>query len=158
MDNLHKELKQLKDEIFNNNLDTKTEDHASVNRILKLDDINNELKEVLILLTNNYTAELQAIRHHQVKSLMAIIDSDISLLNKYKEILIKLDNVEKTVDTVLNDDKFSFFNIIKYIGTGMVVITFLTLLYHHEPVGVSKAIDAVKTFLGIGVDVIKDFD
>jgi hypothetical protein len=121
---------------------------------MRLKDTDNELKEALVLLTNNYTAELQAIRHHQVKSLISVIDSDIALLNKYKEILIKLDNIQESISS----NKFSFRNIVKSIGVGMVVITFFTALYHYEPEAVTKAVDAVKSFSSIGVRVIKDFD
>jgi len=143
MDKIEEKLYTLKDEFFNSTLETKTEDNASINNILKIKDVDDSLKETLVLLTNNYTAELQAIRHHQIRSLIKIIDTDIEVLNKYKEILKELES--------LKEDKklFTFKNISKWIGGGLGVILFMVILYHFEPVAVDKALTAIKDIVNL---------
>jgi len=151
LDNIHNNFNKLKDDLFNNTLESRTEENISVNKILSLKNIDENLKEALILLTNNYTAELQAIRHHQVKSLMSIIDNDIAILNKYKEILIAVDNLKKATKKPV----LTFKNVLRTLGVVMGMTLFLTVLYHYEPVAVSKAITAVKDFLGFGTMLFK---
>jgi len=151
MDVIDDKLSKLKESIFNTSLESRTEDNASVNKIMQLDNIDNDLKEALVLLTNNYTAELQAIRHHQVRSLISIIDLDIATLNKYKQIIISVDNLKKNVKPPV----ITFKNIIRTLSVVMTMTLFFTILYHYEPVAVDKSIEAIKSFIGIGIKIIK---
>jgi len=144
-------LSKLKEDLFNSALESRTEENASINKILGLKNIDDDLKEALILLTNNYTAELQAIRHHQVKSLMSIIDNDIATLNKYKEILMIVDGIKASTKKPV----LTFKNVLRTLGVVMGMILFFTTLYHFEPVAVSKAVHAVKDFLGFGTTIFK---
>jgi len=151
MDIIDDKLNKLKESIFNTSLESRTDDSASVNNILRLENISADLKEALILLTNNYTAELQAMRHHQVRSLITIIDLDIATLNKYKQLIITVDSLKKgTKNQVL-----TFKNIVRSIGVVMVTTLFFTVLYHYEPVAVDKSVEAIKSFIGIGSKIIK---
>ena len=154
MDNIHNNFNKLKDDLFNNTLESRTEENISVNKILSLKNIDENLKEALILLTNNYTAELQAIRHHQVKSLMSIIDNDIAILNKYKEVLAAVDSLKKSTE----EPVLTFKNVLRTLGVVMGMTLFLTLLYHFEPVAISKAIAAVKDIIEFGTTTFKDLD
>ena len=154
MDNIHNNLKKLKDDLFNNTLGSRTEENISVTKLLSLKNVDEHLKEALILLTNNYTAELQAIRHHQVKSLMSIIDNDIAILNKYKEVLAAVDSLKKSTE----EPVLTFKNVLRTLGVVMGMTLFLTLLYHFEPVAISKAIAAVKDIIEFGTTTFKDLD
>ena len=138
MTDIESKLNTLKDGIFESNLGSATDDNVSLNRIIKLKDVNDELKEALILLTNNYTAELQAIKNHQVKTLVSIIDADISILNKYKNVLIEVDAIKDH----RKKPKLTWANTYKITGLVIGILATFTLLYHIEPAAFEKAITA----------------
>ena len=148
MTDIENKLNTLKDGIFESNLDSATDDNVSLNRIIKLRDVDADLKEALILLTNNYTAELQAIKNHQVKTLVSIIDTDISILHKYKNVLIEVNAIKAHS----KKPKLTWANTYKITGLVIGVLVSFTLLYHLEPTAFDKAILA---FVHMADDVSK---
>jgi len=147
MDTVQDKLKKLKDDFFSLNLESKTEEGVSIANIMKIDDVSMELKEALILLTNNYTAELQAIRNHQVRSLIKIIDTDLELLEKLRSALKDLEEIKQE----RSESLFSYNNIKRYLMLGGGVILFLTILYHIEPTAVDKALEGIKNIFSYGI-------
>jgi len=150
MEDINKKLFELKENIFNTTMESRTEENASVNKLIAMDSIDRELKEILILLTNNYTAELQAIRHHHVRSLIHIIDLDMALLNKYKEMLVEVEKLKEEKEAKL----FTYKNALKGMSVVFTTTLFFTILYHLEPVAVEKAVSAMHSLLTLGLKAL----
>lgn len=84
MDKIKENLIKLKDELYELHMDKNDDDFI---KLVKLHDINDELYETLILIHSNCKDEMQAVKNGQIRMLTKMIDYDIELLTKYKEML-----------------------------------------------------------------------
>jgi hypothetical protein len=130
MEEIKKNLKKLKDDIYNLHNETNNEDFTN-------------------LVHSNYKSELQEIKKYQIRTLNKIIDNDIEIINKLKNelLLIKSEiNVKKKNNLLLNTGIFFIIFLISIIvvwvlytkDSGMFVwlgkvIENLTKVYFEKP-------------------------
>jgi hypothetical protein len=147
MEEIKKNLKKLKDDIYNLHNETNNEDFTNLVKLSS--DMELELYETLILLHSNYKSELQEIKKYQIRTLNKIIDNDIEIINKLKNelLLIKSEiNVKKKNNLLLNTGIFFIIFLISIIvvwvlytkDSGMFVwlgkvIENLTKVYFEKP-------------------------
>jgi len=135
MSNILDRIDKLRDEIFMESLRTKTEENYTLTKIVKSKTIDKDLKEALILISNNYAAELQSLKHYNVTNFIKVLELKKEMLN-YLE---RSSNKKKPV--------FTWRNIIFSISLFFISLLILILFTHFFP---SETKESVEHLSNIG--------
>jgi len=144
MDNIKDKLISLKDEFYNIQLDNNDNDFI---KLVKLKDVSDELYETLILIHSNYKAEIQSVKTNNYRMLTKLIDTNIDLLNRYKEIINEL--------RPKNDNKISFItpkNIALILGSVSLFIVSIWTLFTINPDAAKFTSELLKTITNININ------
>jgi len=154
MIDVENELNKIRDEIYN--INTNVKDSSDLYLALsKVNSLEEELHEVLILMYSNYQSELHALKHHHLVHISKLIDSTIVILNEVKLLHTKLDdtmiNASKKIkkDTGKPSILADIFNKIPGFAYGAVVIAIsiaiVWTLYHFDKKAADDATNTIAT-------------
>ena len=77
MEKIVDELKEIKQTIFNNFFDQSNINNNAFNKLIVLQNLDDDLKETLILLDSNYITELEVIKKVNYKALDQLVSNNI---------------------------------------------------------------------------------
>ena len=82
MQEIKKKLKMIRDELLDANMAGDDDDYG---RLVKLENIDEELYQTLLMIHQNYKAEFQAMRSGNLRTISKIIDSNIDAIDAFEE-------------------------------------------------------------------------
>lgn len=98
MEKIVDDLKSIKETIFNNFFDqSNNANNSAFNKLIVLQNLDDDLKETLILLHSNYITELEVIKKVNYKALDQLVTNN---LEAYRFIFEKDDQLAKLVDSM----------------------------------------------------------
>lgn len=101
-----KELNRIKDKIYDVKESTPSGDIFK--NLIKLNNIESELYEILVLLYSNNKAELDAIKYNHLTHSSKIIDSSVSIVNKLVTVLNEIEYIKEiTISNTLDIKKLT---------------------------------------------------
>ena len=100
MDDIHEDLKVLREYLYDAHLEDGGTD-INFTSLVTMETQSPELKEIIILLHSNYTGEFQAIKQHNLRVHLKLLDNQDAA---FKKVIDKIMENSKTRDK----NKFSF--------------------------------------------------
>ncbi len=143
MENIKQDLNKIKDYLYESHLEvTMSKDFDS---LIKLKNVNDELRETLILLHSNYKAEFQAIKNHNFRVLLSIVDTQATafdkVIKKQEEMSGLLDNIVKSKTS----KTLSFIRIIILLSGGSIFLIVMFFLFNSDKETGKLIIELIKS-------------
>lgn len=149
MDKVVSDLKLIKATIFDSYFDQNNNgDNRAFNKLLVLQNLDEGLKETLVLLHSNYMAELETIKRYNYKALDKILDNNLdayhAMSEKDKQLSSLFESLEK------KQPKLSTSRVIMFITIMICITGFLTVMFYlfaSDKEAGKMIMDLVKMFL-----------
>lgn len=126
MENISEDYSKIKDYLYEAHMQVTA--GSEFNSLVKLKNVDPELRETLILLHSNYKAEFQAIKNHNFRVLLSVVDTQSAAFNK----IVSSQKSTSIAINLLADEKKSKFKtrlmilaLIALVGTFMVSMLYL---------------------------------
>jgi len=153
IENIITELTHIKDKLYD--LQESTSSENIFKDLVKLNNIETELYEILILLYSNNKAELDLVKHNHMTHSSKIVDSSINIANKISLLKKDLDHLETKVEehttqlSKLNTSSKKNTLKVVLIFFGMGLITFIIFMFsiHYFPEETSKMLEFILSAL-----------
>lgn len=124
MDSIRTDLNKIKDYLYETHLEiTMSKDFDN---LIKLKSVNDELRETLILLHSNYKAEFQAIKNHNFRVLLSIVDTQAIAFDK---VITKQAEMSKIIDDVVKTKKGKTINVVKILTLLAGIASFIVVIF-----------------------------
>lgn len=142
--NFKEYIKSIKDELYNMQIENKTED---IHHILKIRGIPAETQQTLLLLFSNIKADMQLIKSFQLRSLGKMTDVSLEIVGELEDSRERHKKDVELLQKEIDNNKLS--KLAKtLIGAGGVIL-FLMTLYTIAPDAAKWAVSETKEiFLG----------
>jgi len=137
MDTVERDFKKIKDEIYDE-MEKMKDDSAVLKNLYKINNVDEELQEIIILLYSNYKSELDLLNRTQYVNVNKIVDANIKLLERLKILLNKQNNPKKGFLSNFTNVP----NLVKIVGSIVVGIGTIVILREVFP----ESTDAVIHF------------
>lgn len=133
-------LNSIKEEIYSAHIDKSDEDFV---RLIKLNNIDKELFEVLILIHSNYKAEMQNVKTSQVRIMSKLVDYLMTMKSK--------EDVKSSTG-----DNLNLLNMFTYLNPKVIFLANLAILsligvfwlmFSIDPVAADWFIKVINTFV-----------
>ena len=139
------DLEKIKDYLYEAHLEVTM--NTDFGTLIKLKSINEELRETLILMYSNHKAEFQAVKNHNFRILLRIVDTQSDAFDK---VIAKQLEMSKILDTSIGskeDKKATISRILTLLAAvaSFIVVIFL-LFASNKEVG-EMVIDLVKSIV-----------
>jgi len=149
IENIIAELTSIKDKLYE--IQESTSSENIFKDLVKLNNIETELYEILILLYSNNKAELDLVKHNHMTHSSKIVDSSISIANKLNLLKKDLDHLEEKIDE--HTDQLGKLNtsnkkntlkvILIFFGMGIIVFSIVMFSIHYLPEETNQIFDFV---------------
>lgn len=125
MENIKQDLNKIKDYLYESHLEvTMSKDFDS---LIKLKNVNDELRETLILLHSNYKAEFQAIKNHNFRVLLSILDSQATAFDKVIAKQLEMSNI---LDSVIKSKTSKTISVVKILTLLAGIASFIIVIFY----------------------------
>ena len=144
LDDIIKELNSIKDKIYGEEASTSVD--SVFRKLIKLNDIESELYETLILLYSNNKAEFDLIKHNHLVDSSKIVDSSISLVGVIQDLIAEIETLKEEIAyTKKKTNLFTLENILIFMS--VFVGLFLTMIFtiHFFPEETVQALEFIKS-------------
>jgi len=125
MEDIHKDYAKIKDYLYEAHMQITMS--ADFHNLVKLKNVDDELRETLILLHSNYKAEFQAIKNHNFRVLLSVVDIQSTAFSKLVNEQV---NMNGKLDTLVDDKKSKIKSRLITLALVAVVGTFTVLVLY----------------------------
>lgn len=122
---IRNDLNKIKEYLYEAHLEVTM--HTDFDHLVKLKSVNDELRETLILLHSNYKAEFQAIKNHNFRVLLNIVDTQA---NSFDKVIHKQDELSKILEDMIKAKSGKKISIGKVIGLLASITTFIVIVFY----------------------------
>lgn len=128
MEKIVDELKEIKLTIFNNFFDQSNTNNAAFNKLILLQNLDDDLKETLILLHSNYVTELEVIKKVNYKALDQLVTNNIEAYHFISE---KDDQLSRLVESIsTKKPRLSLPRVVTFIGVLFSLACFFGFMWY----------------------------
>ena len=125
MEDIHKDYAKIQDYLYEAHMQITMS--ADFHNLVKLKNVDDELRETLILLHSNYKAEFQAIKNHNFRVLLSVVDIQSTAFSKLVNEQV---NMNGKLDTLVDDKKSKIKSRLITLALVAVVGTFTVLVLY----------------------------
>lgn len=149
MKNMVDDLKAIKEAIFNNYFDNNANANSSgaFNRLLIIHNMDEDLKETLVLLHSNYIAELEMIKRYNYTALDKILTNNIEAYTAINEKDRELENLFEKMES--KKPRLSIFRLFMFVVIGSVFLWFMWYLFASDKEAGKLIIELVKALASV---------
>ena len=141
---ISKDIEKIKNYLYEAHLEVTM--HTDFDGLVKLKSIDDELRETLILLHSNYKAEFQAIKNHNFRVLLNMVDVQHGAFEK---LVRQQSEANKVLGTLVNPKK-SGFSVLKIVIPLLTIAGFIVLvfyLFNSDKEAGKMVIELIKTLM-----------
>ena len=146
LNDVKKSYRDLKEEIYETEVKDSNKDFF---KLVTLKNINDDLREMLVLLHGNYSSELQEVRSRYDRLLTKLIDNDIEAVTITDIQLVKhKERAEESIVAKIAHFSSGLSRLTKFMFTVIFILVIFIGLYEFFPTTVDKAINGFKSIFG----------